>query len=79
MIHSSDAMETYKASRAGSIDAARITAVDRHLGSVEVGKVADLVVVDGNPLAKIIDVYRVKAVVNDGRPYDLPEPLAAPK
>jgi len=41
------------------------------LGSIEAGKLADLVIVDGNPLANIKDLRRVKRVMKDGRLYDL--------
>jgi len=41
------------------------------LGSIEIGKLADLVIVDGNPLANIRDLRRVKRVMKDGRLYDL--------
>ena len=40
------------------------------LGSIEIGKLADLVIVDGNPLANIRDLRRVKRVMKDGRLYD---------
>jgi len=41
------------------------------LGSIEAGKLADLVIVDGNPLANIKDLRRVKRVMKDGRLYDI--------
>ena len=41
------------------------------LGSLEPGKLADLVIIDGNPLANIRDLRRVKRVMKDGRLYDL--------
>ena len=41
------------------------------LGSLEPGKLADLVMIDGNPLANIRDLRRVKRVMKDGRIYDL--------
>src|SRR5207248_5735438 len=37
------------------------------LGSLEPGKLADLVVIDGNPLTNIKDLRRVKRVMRDGR------------
>jgi imidazolonepropionase-like amidohydrolase len=39
------------------------------LGSIEVGKVADLVLLDANPVANIRNTQRIRAVVADGRLY----------
>ena len=44
------------------------------IGSIAVGKQADLVVIEGNPAAKISDVRNVKVVFKDGVGYD-PEKL----
>jgi Tol biopolymer transport system component/imidazolonepropionase-like amidohydrolase len=41
------------------------------LGTLEPGKLADLAIIDGNPLANIRDLRRVKRVMKDGRLYDL--------
>src|SRR5436190_14993936 len=41
------------------------------LGTIEPGKLADLVVVDGNPLANIRDLRRVKLLMKDGRLFEL--------
>jgi imidazolonepropionase-like amidohydrolase len=41
-----------------------------HFGTIAVGKDADLVVVDGNPAAKITDVEKVEIVFKDGVGYD---------
>jgi Tol biopolymer transport system component/imidazolonepropionase-like amidohydrolase len=48
------------------------------LGSIEPGKLADLVVVDGNPLANIRDLRRVKRVMKDGQVYELDALLRRP-
>ncbi len=78
MIHFADAIGPYQALRSGTIDAARITGIDRYLGSIEVGKIADLVVVDGDPLTNVADMLRVDTVVKDGHPYTLNELLQPP-
>jgi hypothetical protein len=41
-----------------------------HIGSVAEGRAADLVVLDGNPAAKIEDVEKVETVFKDGVGYD---------
>jgi imidazolonepropionase-like amidohydrolase len=40
------------------------------VGTIEVGKVADLVLLDANPLADIESTRRIRAVVLRGRLYD---------
>jgi imidazolonepropionase-like amidohydrolase len=39
----------------------------KEIGTVETGKLADLVVLDGDPLASIEDLFNVKMVVKDGQ------------
>ena len=41
-----------------------------HIGSIAAGHEADLVVLDGNPAAKIEDVEKVETVFKDGVGYD---------
>ena len=40
--------------------------LDNELGSLEPGKVADIVIIDGNPLSDISDLSKVKVVIRDG-------------
>jgi imidazolonepropionase-like amidohydrolase len=49
---------------------AKLLGVDHDTGSVEVGKDADLVVVDGNPAAGISDIRKAETVFKDGVGYD---------
>jgi imidazolonepropionase-like amidohydrolase len=53
--------------------AARAMGVDKDLGTVEAGKRADLVLVDGNPLADFSALRRVTRVISNGRMYDSSE------
>lgn len=55
---------------------ARFLGQDARLGSVSAGKAADLVVIEGNPAARIEDVENVETVFKDGVGYD-PQKLAA--
>jgi len=45
---------------------ARIVGLERQLGSIAPGMLADLVAVEGDPLANITDARRVRVVIKDG-------------
>jgi hypothetical protein len=53
-----------------TLGAARVMRLDRTVGSIEAGKDADLVLVDGDPIARISDVRRVVTVVEGGVVFD---------
>ena len=59
-----------EAIQAATIVPARALQQDRESGTVEAGKRADLVIVDGDPLADIRNLRRVVTVVQAGRAYD---------
>jgi imidazolonepropionase-like amidohydrolase len=52
-----------------TLNAARIMSLDKDLGSIAAGKLADLVLVDGNPAANISDIRKTSLVVKDGVLY----------
>ena len=52
---------------AGTLDNARYFRIQDRLGSVEAGKLADLVIVEGDPLKDISNMRRVKRVMLNGR------------
>jgi hypothetical protein len=56
--------------RIATVHGARALGLDERLGTVEVGKYADLVVVRGDPLADITTTRDVVRVVRSGTPYD---------
>jgi hypothetical protein len=66
-----------QALRAATLDAARAFGKERDLGSVEPGKLADLVVLDADPLADVRNLARIRAVVKGGvvhRPEEILPP-----
>ena len=48
---------------------ARVANVDHQLGSVEVGKLADVILVDGNPVEDIANIRNIKLTIKDGNIY----------
>lgn len=49
---------------------ARVIGVEGQMGSVDKGKLADLILVDGNPLEDISAIRRVDLTIKDGNIYD---------
>ena len=56
--------------RAGTINAARALGVDSRLGTIEQGKYADLIVIQGDPLTDITDTRDVRIVMKAGHLYE---------
>ncbi|MFN9965769.1 MAG: amidohydrolase family protein [Lysobacteraceae bacterium] len=60
----------FEALRAFTIDGADHLGFTADLGSIEAGKKADLVIVDGNPLVDLKDSAKVATVLVNGRQFD---------
>jgi imidazolonepropionase-like amidohydrolase len=63
-------MSPMEALRAGTINPAKSLGFDREIGSIEVGKLADLVILDRNPLDALRNTESVFRVMLNGRLYD---------
>ena len=56
--------------RIATLVPAQILKRDRDLGTIEPGKLADFIIVDGDPTQNISDIRRVVTVVKDGKVFD---------
>jgi len=63
-------MSPISALQAATLNPARYLGMEQMLGSIAVGKRADLVVLDANPLTDVANVRRIRAVVLGGRLLD---------
>lgn len=71
-------LSNFKALQTSTINAAKALNVDKDLGSLEVGKIANISIVEGNPLENIRDTQRVKYVLMNGKTYTIEELLKKP-
>ncbi len=63
-------MTPLEALRAATLDGARYLGMDKDIGSLEAGKLADLVVLDANPLENLRNSESIRFVMLNGRLYD---------
>src|SRR5438067_394193 len=59
-----------EAIKIATLNGAKFLGEDSRIGSIAVGKQADLMIVKGNPAAKISDIENVEIVLKDGVGYD---------
>jgi len=65
-----DGLKPEEALRAATINAARMIGREKEQGTIEAGKLADLVILDADPLADIRNIRRINRVIKSGVIYD---------
>ena len=63
-------MTPHEALRSATLSGARYLGLDADVGSLEPGKLADLIVLDANPLENIRNTHSVRYTVVNGRIFD---------
>ena len=63
-------MTPHEALRSATLHGAQYLGLDGDIGSLEEGKLADLVVIDGNPLEDLYQTENVAQVMVNGRLFD---------
>ncbi len=62
-----------EAIQAATLVPAKVMKLDNESGTIEAGKRADLILVDGNPLENIHNIRNVRTVITNGTAYDCSE------
>jgi len=74
MAYTMAGMPVFDALKAATVNPAKALGYDG--GTIEPGKLADLIAIDGDPIANIANTYKVKKVVANGRAYDVAQLVA---
>ncbi len=67
---SAGGMDNLDVLRVATLEGAKAIGLDNEIGSIEAGKLADLVVMDSNPLEDIANTNSISRVMVNGTLYD---------
>lgn len=60
-------MDAYEAIRTATVNAAELLGASDELGSIDLGKLADLVILKANPLINISNIHSIELVIKEGK------------
>ena len=69
----------FQALKTATVNTAALLNAQADLGTIEPGKLADMVIVEGNPLTSIRDTAKVKKVIKNGEIFTVEELLHTPR
>jgi Tol biopolymer transport system component len=69
----------FQALQTATINTATLLSAQNDLGTIEVGKLADMAIVEGNPLVNIRDTMRVRKVIKNGAVFTIDELVNVPR
>ncbi len=70
-VYAEAGISPFKALQTATIRAAEAVGVAKDLGSIEKNKLADLIIVDGDPLKRVQDAMKVNQVIKNGKVYSI--------
>jgi imidazolonepropionase-like amidohydrolase len=73
MFYTMAGMSTFDALKTATVNPAQVLGFDG--GTIEPGKLADLIAIDGDPLTNIASTTKVKKVIANGRVFDVADLL----
>jgi Tol biopolymer transport system component len=69
----------FQALQTATVNTARLLNAQNDLGTIEAGKLADIAIVEGNPLVNIRDTMRVRTVIANGEVFTVEALLNVPR
>jgi len=70
ILHAEAGLKTADIIKAATINAARMIDREKESGTIEEGKIADLLILDANPLDDILNIKRIHRVIKSGTVFD---------
>jgi len=59
-------LTNYEAIKAGTSNAASALGIDKKVGTIEEGKIADIIILDGDPLENLDNLQKIVMIIKEG-------------